>query len=117
MRSDFKQAAKTIRTSGGAHINIRSINGCCYGMDNNPDKGDYFKYCGQAFWEFISGNKELYIEIIEPLGTKAKEKNEEFTHSYSNLINKFTREFAISFCLDSGEIDWVKLIKYNSSKP
>ncbi len=23
----------------------------------NPDKGDYFKYCGQRFWEFISEMK------------------------------------------------------------
>ncbi|MHB8174419.1 MAG: PmeII family type II restriction endonuclease, partial [Nitrospirota bacterium] len=21
------------------------MNGCCYGRDNKPDKGDYFKYC------------------------------------------------------------------------
>lgn len=62
-----------MRTSN-SQLNIVAINGCCYGQDKNPDKGDYFKYCGQRFWEFISGNEELYIQIIEPLGTKAKEK-------------------------------------------
>jgi len=33
--------------------NIVAVNGCCYGRDNRPDKGDYLKYCGQRFWEFI----------------------------------------------------------------
>ena len=115
MISGFKTAKKTLRTSN-SQLNIVAINGCCYGQDKNPDKGDYFKYCGQRFWEFISGNEELYIQIIEPLGTKAKEKNDEFMLSYSNCINKFTREFILTFCKDSGEIDWEKLLKYNSSK-
>ena len=115
MISGFKTAKKTLRTSN-SQLNIVAINGCCYGQDKNPDKGDYFKYCGQRFWEFISGNEELYIQIIEPLGTKAKEKNDEFMLSYSNCINKFTREFIFTFCKDSGEIDWEKLLKYNSSK-
>lgn len=51
-----------------------AVNGCCYGRDKHPDKGDYFKYCGQSFWEFISGYEDLYTGIIEPLGHKAKEK-------------------------------------------
>lgn len=115
MRTDFKTAQKTLRTSN-SQLNIVAVNGCCYGKDKNPDKGDYFKYCGQKFWEFISGRPDLYTEIIEPLGYRAKEKNEEFMISYSNLINKFTKEFAIDFCKESGEIDWKKLLIFNSSE-
>lgn len=114
MRSDFNTARKTLRTSN-SQINIVAVNGCCYGQDNNPDKGDYFKYCGQRFWDFISGNPELYTEIIEPLGYKAKEKNETFMLSFSQMINKFTREFTNSFCDDNGNIDWNKLVVFNSS--
>jgi len=114
MVTDFKTAKKTLRTSN-SQLNIVAINGCCYGRDNKPDKGDYFKYCGQVFWEFISGNKDLFIDIIEPLGHLAKEKNEDFIKSYSQMINKFTREFANEFCNDNGEIDWVKLVRFNSS--
>lgn len=113
MISDFKTAKKALRTSN-SNLNITAINGCCYGKDNKPDKGDYFKYCGQRFWEFISGDKNLYINIIEPLGYKAKEKNDEFINSYSQMINKFTKEFTIEFCKESGEIDWEKLVKHNS---
>jgi hypothetical protein len=114
MVADFKTAKKTLRTSN-SQLSIIAVNGCCYGRDNKPDKGDYFKYCGQKFWEFISWEPNLYIEIIEPLGHKAKEKNDDFVKSYSQMINKFTKEFAIEFCNDNGEIDWEKLVRFNSA--
>jgi hypothetical protein len=114
MNADFKTAKKILRTSN-SKLNVIAVNGCCYGRDNNPDKGDYFKYCGQKFWEFISGDENLYIDIIEPLGNKAKERNDDFMKSYSQMINKFTKEFTNNFCLESGEIDWIKLIKINSA--
>jgi hypothetical protein len=114
MISDFKTAKKTLRTSQ-SNLNIVAVNGCCYGRDNKPDKGDYYKYCGQRFWEFISGDPHLYIKIIEPLGHQAKEKNEDFIKLYSQMINRFTKEFANDFCKDNGEIAWDKLVQFNSA--
>lgn len=114
MIADFRTAKKTLRTSN-SKLNITAVNGCCYGLDNNPDKGDYFKYCGQKFWEFISGNRDLYTDIIDPLGHTAKEKNDDFLKSYSQVINKFIREFANEYCNEKGEINWKKLVEFNSS--
>ena len=91
-----------------------AVNGCCYGRDNNPDKGDYLKLCGQRFWEFISGEERLYVEIIEPLGHQAKERNEAFQREYARLINTFSQEFMAEFCVD-GLIDWEKLVAFNSA--
>ena len=113
MLSDFKTAKRTLRTSN-SQINVVAINGCCYGVDRNPDKGEYFKYCGQEFWYFISEEENLYTELIEPLGYKAREKNEDFMLSYTQMINKFTREFSNSFCKKNGDIDWMKLVEFNS---
>jgi len=119
MIMDFADAKKRLATSGHKS-NVICVNGCCYGRDNTPHKFpkkgvEYFKYCGQSFWEFISGDKTLYTNIIEPLGHKAKEKNDDFMTSYSQMINKFTKEFANEFCKDSGEIDWLKLVRFNSA--
>lgn len=113
MKADFTTAKKTLRTSN-SQLAIIAINGCCYGKDNNPDKGEYFKYCGQRFWEFISGDNQLFVKIIEPLGHKAKERNDDFLASYSQMINRFTKEFANVFCKSSGEIDWDKIVRFNS---
>ena len=35
--------------------------------------------------------------------------------SYSQMINKFTKEFANEFCKDNGDIDWDKLVRFNSA--
>lgn len=114
MIADFKTAKKTLRTSN-AKLNITAVNGCCYGKDNQPDKGDYYKYCGQKFWEFLSGDPTLFTELIEPLGHRAKEKNDEYLVSYNQMLNRFTREFSNEFCKPNGEIDWKKLVEYNSA--
>lgn len=114
MKASFVTAQKTLRTSN-SKIQVVAINGCCYGQDNKPDKGTYFKYCGQKFWEFISGDNNLYLELIEPLGHQAKERNDDFLQSYSQMINKFTKEFTNDFCDENGAIEWEKLVKLNST--
>lgn len=81
MKMDFKTAQRILRT-GNSGLKIVCVNGCCYGQDHLPDKGDYFKFCGQKFWEFISGSSSLYTDIIEPLGHKAKERNDDFIVAY-----------------------------------
>lgn len=97
MISDFKSAQRVLRTSN-SQIVVKAINGCCYGRDNKPDKGDYFKYCGQQFWEFISNKPNLFQEIIEPLGYAARQKNDDFKFAYDTLINVFTNQFFNEFC-------------------
>ena len=116
MISNFHRATKILRTSN-SKLHIVSVNGCCYGRDNRPDKnGIYYKFCGQKFWEFISGDVNLYTDIIEPLGYKAKERNEEFIISYARMINKFILNFSEDFCTGVGDINWEKLVKFNSEK-
>lgn len=113
LKEDFRSAKRTLRTSK-SNLTIEAVNGCCYGKDGSPDKGDYIKYCGQDFWHFISGEKTLYVDIIEPLATKAKERNEEFQKRYAQMINVFTKGFIDEFCKDNGEIEWEKLVEFNS---
>lgn len=116
---NFNSARKVLRTSG-ASINIVAVNGCCYGKTAKryeyKAKGDYYKYCGQKFWEFISGDENLYIDIIEPLGHKAKERNDEFMETYAKMLNTFTKEFIDGFCKPDGGVDWIKLVEFNSNK-
>ena len=115
MKDDFKRAKK-IRGTNVRGVRAVAVNGCCYGKDDKPDKGDYLKLCGQRFWEFISGDKNLYTDIIEPLGHKAKEKNEQFQVEYAKVINKFTLEFSKEYCAPDGSILWPKLVRFNSGK-
>ncbi|MFA4890123.1 MAG: PmeII family type II restriction endonuclease [Candidatus Paceibacterota bacterium] len=108
---NFASAKKLMRAKTGKKV--IAVNGCCFGKDNKPDKGGYLKLCGQQFWELISGDEKLYINIVEPIGYEAREKNEEFTENYAQIINKLTLEFSQKFC-DDGKINWEKLVEYNS---
>ena len=116
MITDFDTARRVIKTSG-SKIHIEAVNGCCYGRDNVPEKaGNYSKLCGQRFWEFISGEENLYTELVEPLGHKAKEKTEAFNEAYSKVLTRFTDEFTKNFCKEDYSIDWNRLVKHSSSK-
>jgi len=115
MKDDFRKAKQTIR-SNNSNLHVTAINGCCYGRNTKPDKGEYYKYCGQTFWEFISGNPDLYLKIIKPLGYAARKRNSEFYKEYSQIVNRFTSEFSQEYVID-GEINWNALVQFNSSKP
>ncbi len=115
LRDNFGKAKRILRTNISS-TNVVAVNGCCYGKDRKPDKGDYLKLCGQQFWDFISGDENLYTDIIEPLGNQAKEKNEQFTQEYAKAINKFTSEFIGTFCDADGNMLWKEIVKFNSSK-
>lgn len=112
MKGDFNKAKRIIRT-GNLSVQVVPVNGCCYGRDDRPDKGDYYKYCGQRFWEFVSGNKDFYLKIVKPLGYTAKRRNAEFSREYAQIVNRFTSELSKDFVPD-GSIDWEKLVRFVS---
>jgi len=118
MCDQFDSVRRRLATSGGKG-SIICVNGCCYGKSREQSeyksKGNYYKICGKRFWELISGEPDLYIKIIEPLGHEAAEKNNEFKTSYGNLVNRLTKEFLDDFCRVDGSIDWEKLLIFNSS--
>ncbi|NWJ46118.1 MAG: cytosolic protein [Chloroflexi bacterium] len=118
--------ALTEKTPG---LLVIPVNGCCYGKDQKPKKYAkikinkevvsavvFYKLCGQRFWEFISGNPALYIDIVEPLGHQAKEKNELFLEEYAKIINLFTLQFGKEFCdPTTGAIRWEEIVKLSSA--
>lgn len=114
MRDNFRQARKILGANIAAR-NVVAVNGCCYGREQNEDKGDYLKVCGERFWSLISGNDKLYTELIEPIGHKAKERNDKFQVEYGKVANLFTLQFINEFCLADGQIDWEKIVRFNSA--
>lgn len=114
MEQNFTTAKKVLRQTN-KQMHVRAINGCCYGRTVNTDRGEYEKYCGQKFWAFISGNDALYKEIIQPLGHRAKQRNEAYMKKYASIVNAFTLLFSERFC-KNGEIQWHDLVEFNSAE-
>lgn len=115
MREDFRRSTRVIR-QGNRSTRVVAVNGCCYGRDAKPDKGDYEKLCGQDFWSLISNDDEFYTRIVGPLGHDAKRWNEEFAAKYSAVINQFSQQFTERFCDPNGSIDWHRLVAFASAK-
>jgi hypothetical protein len=113
MKDNFRKAKRILGTNTSSR-KIVAINGCCYGREPNEDKGDYLKLCGQKFWSFISGEESLYTDIIEPLGHRARQRNDEFAVEYAKAANRFTKEFLDAFCLPDGTIRWEAVVRFNS---
>ncbi len=115
LETDFKTAKKILHTSK-SKLHVEAVNGCCYGKNAHPDRGEYQKLCGQDFWEFVSGRSDLFVEIIEPLAAKAKERNEEFIERYHCKLNLFVREFLRDYAFEDGSVNWEKIVRLNSGR-
>lgn len=115
LKDHFKKAKRILGTNAKKQ-NVVAVNGCCYGKEGKSDKGEYIKYCGQEFWEHISGDDKLYAKIIAPFGVDANKRNNAFYAEYEKVLERFNIEFSKEFCDKDGVIDWDKLLEYNSGK-
>ena len=114
LSEDFDKARRTVLQQN-AHVNVINILGICYGKTRTTlSKKGYWKLVGQNFWYFISGEKDLYTDIIEPIGFEAKKHNKKFTSDKNNFLNIMTKDFIEKYCKENGEIDWKILVEHNS---
>ena len=91
------------------------LEGICYGKTRTAfHKSGYLKVVGQNFWYLISADVDLYTDIIEPIGYRAKEHNDAYKSELGAAVNRFTVEFVSRFCHPNGAIDWDKLVQFNS---
>ncbi|WP_206922775.1 PmeII family type II restriction endonuclease [Alicyclobacillus suci] len=72
---------------------------------------------GQAFWEEITGNPDFYLEIIRLMKDKPQEHLPVYRKAWDAAVNRFTLEFIQNFCDIDGNINWERLVQFNSGKP
>ncbi len=122
----FKEATEVLQRQYPDQ-DIVAVNGCMYGKDRSPLKigklkatgrsdeiVQYWKFCGQDFWYFISNSKDLYTEIIQPLGYRSKQRNGEFLEAYDNFINNLVYEFLTKYRNQDGSVAWERLTEFVS---
>jgi hypothetical protein len=113
LKENFRTAIKVIRQSRHSG-NLQPTLGICYGNFKTVNNGIYLHIGGQSFWHLISGDKNLYIDLIEPLGEEAEKHNEAFGVEKAAAYNRLIREFTVSHCDRKGNIDWPKLVHFVS---
>lgn len=116
---NFRTAMRTSRTSRG-NINIKAIIAYAYGTKEESGRGSakiYEEVAGEEFWEAITGDKDFYTKIISYMDTLPEQYIDTFKESYAKASNRLVRDFTTAFCDEEGNIDWVKLVEFNSGSP
>ena len=109
-QNNFATALRVYKQRQGQRSHVDAILGICYGKTRTNRVRGALKLVGQNFWTFISGNRNLYKEIVEPIGYKAKEHNDEYYKALGAVTNRLEAEFIHEYCVD-GVIDWGRLIE------
>lgn len=114
LEQDLKTAVARLKQSH-RNLNVQPVLGICYGKTKTSFIRGYMKIVGQNFWYLISENPDLYTDIVEPIGYRAKQHNDNFTEEKSKIVSRFTIEMGNKFFNPlTGEVDWIKLIQFNS---
>jgi hypothetical protein len=113
LEQDLKNAVIRVKQSRRG-ANVQPVLGICYGKTKTSYLRGYMKVVGQNFWYLISEDRDLYTDIIEPIGYRAKDHNEAFHAAKGRVTNRFTKQFIDRFCDADGTIEWVKLVEFNS---
>jgi hypothetical protein len=109
-RQDFRRAVQVIRQSRNAG-DVRPVLGICYGNFKTREMGDYLHVGGQSFWHLLSGDPNLFVDLVEPLGHEAERYDDEFKQNIAALTNRLTREFTEKYCDANGAINWPRLVQ------
>jgi hypothetical protein len=113
LRDNFKSALKILHQSKYVG-QLQPTLGICYGNFKTKHTGDYLHIGGQSFWHLISGDSELYVDIVEPLGHESEYHDKVFKEELDKITNKLIRDFTVEYCDRSGAIDWSKLVNFVS---
>jgi hypothetical protein len=114
LRTRFHDAKESIEQNNPNKLPVECILGICFGNKKFIDKHNYRTIIGQQFWHFISGNKQLYIELVKPIGYRAKEKNEDFWNRRAATTNLLIKQLIDDFCDTNGAIKWDTILEFNS---
>lgn len=122
LKNNF-QKAKVILKKEGVTNKIIAVNGCIYGKDNHPYKvnhsdtsKNYYKLCGQSFWELITADSNFYQKVVIPIDKEAKKRDENFKKIYFAKINGLTKDFSENYLSKEGLINWKKIIDFVSRR-
>ena len=94
--NSFQKATRILR-QGNPDLNIRCIEGICYGKSMIRDLGTHTRYVGHSFWKEISNWDGTAVAVMELIGTHASngldEVREEAHHRIVSYLVKSDATF------------------------
>lgn len=115
LRQDFNTAYHVF-SNKKLKKNFKALLGHCYGQKQGEPtpKRAYAIRSGQAFWTEITGDPDFYLKLIHAMGKLPVIHRALYEQEWNKALNRFEREFLNEFSTPYGEIDWEKLLRFNS---
>ncbi len=70
LRNAFQKASRILR-QGNKGLNVRCIEGCCYGPSGHQDLGHHERLVGNEFWQEISDWDKTSVAVLNLVGEHA----------------------------------------------
>ncbi len=104
---------QTVRARGKA---FDAIIGYCYGRvaQEFPEGKIYRRIAGQKFWTELTGDKDFYLKILHAMKDYPVLHRKEYDEERAKLVNRLTQGVMLNFVNSEGEVDWDKLLRFNS---
>jgi hypothetical protein len=113
LETNFKNAVR-IQRQANSGLSIQPVLGICYGKSPDVDTGLYIKKMGQRFWYFISGEADFHLKLMQLIGQRTDLYHRDFIERRTEVKNYLAEEFKENYLLPDGNIDWLKVVQYNS---
>lgn len=119
MNDEFQELQNRLRqhlTNLGKQFD--PILGCSYGkrVSAPTTKRRYRIVSGQAFWEEITGDPEFYLKLVRLMKDYPEKERERYQQEWNKAVNRFSRDLLNEFADESGQLDWERIVRFNSGR-
>lgn len=106
----FERAKKVIRATDKREL--VSVMGICYGRKRVTDGLKYadVEIQGQAFWYFLTGDPDLYKDLISIMEKVSRKFYHRFSSRKEKAIIRLLPEFHSRYCCEDGSVNWEILV-------
>ena len=111
-KDQFNQARKRLLK---VQKQFDPVVGYSYGRVNSKESA-FRTLAGQAFWEELSGETDFYLRLADAMEKWSLEHAVIFKSEYDKAVNRFTKELLDEFADAEGQLDWRKIVAFNSSR-
>ena len=105
LRDDFSSATRVLRQ--GSNMQVRCVEGICYGPSGVQDKGTHLKIIGEAFWKDISDWDGTGRAVLDAIGQHAGNGLLSVRQNAQSKMITFLRESGAASI--GGVVDWDKV--------
>lgn len=95
---------------------FRPIIGYGYGRKSARKVTDVEKLAGQVFWQLLTDEPDFYLRIAIAMESFAGQHGQEYKTAFEQRHRQLLREFMLHLVSPDGDIEWQKIVTFNSAE-